>query len=268
MTAPFTPSRRAVLLALGAACVRGVPATLGPLDGPLRLGWRWVPGQVLRARVTVERSTDGRFERRIERWSWLVRAVDDDGVAALHGRLEGLGGARSDVPQPALAPVLERERIARSASVRIGTDGRLHPVASRSCDDVGLPLPPCFADQLPHRLLALPLPTHPIEVHDTWPDPELASAFDALLPERVARTQRGTTRVLEIDARERDSATVVLGSVATIRLQEGPTLSIEGQASWDPTRGRLRERTLAAALVGASGADAPGRLTVHLAFDP
>lgn len=267
-------SRRQLLVAgLAAACTRRAPPRIGHSTEPVRLGWRWVAGQELTYRVRIERTVDGRVERLAQRWTYLVRAVDPDGIATLEGRLIGVGGTIEGVDptasRGAIDRALEPQRAGRTALLRLGTDGRLHPLPAAGCDRLGIPQPACFDAQIVHRLLALKLPQRPLSVHESWSDPAHLAPFDALLPPGVDREHTATSRVLEIDLDPLGPPSVVLGTVALVRPSQGrrssgPVLRIEGVAHWDPERGRLRERTALATLAGSSGPDAPGRLSLHL----
>ncbi len=272
LTVPI--DRRAVLRALGAAALaacapRSAEVATIPSAG-LRLGWRWVPGQELRYLARIERTVDGVVERLAERWTYLVRGVDPAGVAILEATLVGVGGdVRSDSgPLADVDAALSRARGGRTATLRIGEDGRLHPFVDGGCARVGLPVPPCFEAQLPHRLLALPLPITPVAVHDAWDDGQLCAPFDALLPAEVDRDAVATCRVLEVGAEADGRASVILGSSGVVRPRAGPSLTLEGQTTWDPIRGRLRARVLSATLAGATGPGSPGRLTASLSLEP
>ena len=55
------------------------------------LGWRLVPGQEISYAHTARLIRGGDEFSRTEHWSYLVREVNDDGVALLEGRATGLG---------------------------------------------------------------------------------------------------------------------------------------------------------------------------------
>lgn len=234
-TSADPPSRRALLIALAgtAACgLRHAPVPTPIPRGPVRLGWRWVPGMRLVYRSLVRR----RGARRLEEWTYRVEDLDAAGVATLTGRPTGFGAAVEGLGRPELAPLraAEREALPSGVDLRIGLDGRLVACSLRD-----------FAASLPHRCLALRVPRAPIAPHDVWPDTDLAWAFADLLPTEAPPEADVTLRLLELHHEGRHLR-AALETEGGVRAGGGARIHLSGRASWDPERGLLDRRTVRA----------------------
>lgn len=254
------PSRRELLttagLALLGACVPRRSRVGQMLDGPVCLGWRWIRGMELSYDFEERWRHPGGERIRRERWTYLVREVTQ-GNATLEGRLVGLG---SDAPETVVA----RERSTGSVvRLEMTSDGRRIPRAGGPCDATDARAGGrCFGADLPHRLLAMHLPSTQVRPADRWDDPDLEATFAALVPSDEAAVE-ATTELYHLrwDHEERPEA--LLGHSLLAGGSRGPALRVTGRSRWDTVVGILSERSLLARLDQPSGGD-PGELTVQL----
>lgn len=231
-----------------------------PITEPMVLGWRLVPGDQLVYDHSVHwQSSPEESTRRVERWTYLVRDVDEQGIATLEGSLNALGvehildGEVTPEPLLALALAEEKERLSQdSVHVQLAMDGRLIGVSGVS-----------WSDSLSHRLLGLQLSGEGITEQSTWPDPVLARPYADLLPMSLDVEVSGSHRVggLFDDQGELRLSLISEGLVRSP--SGGPQVELEGQGWWDPQTGRLVSRALTARIGNLSMTD-PGTLTIEL----
>lgn len=232
------------------ACVR---PELGPEplaeDGPVLLGWRFVPGAVLHMRLETALNDGAHDVLRREDWDYLVTEVDDQGGAVLRGHLTGLGARVARGGQPAegedftTARDAEKQRLAElETRLELSLDGRL--IAFQGLDG---------ADALPHRLLALQLATEPVTSGARWPDPALARPYAELMPVGLDVTVEAHERLEGLYDRDGAVQARVLteGGVRS-SAEDSPWISLQGEAWWDMRAGQLVERHLEARLEGVS----------------
>ena len=260
------PSRREVLLgACALACApRKAPAP--PLPDRVRLGWRLVPGQQLTYQTDLVRQAPGRTTTRRERWTYLV-TDRERGVCSLRGQLVGLGADSEPTTAPTgvQARLADQRREGDAVDLRLGSDGRLRPLAGLGCRAVGAADPDCFGRHLPHRLLALPLPDAPVGPGDTWEDPGLALPFRPLLPEELEVDADGVCAVSELYQDDTIGPCIDLLSTLLLRT-DGPTLRADGRSTWDLARGTLARRSLRIRVAGLG--PAVGALDLTLTRSP
>ncbi|MBT3221604.1 MAG: hypothetical protein HN348_21190 [Proteobacteria bacterium] len=236
-------SRRRFCLSLSALVASGCrhkPPSLSPIPpGPVTLGWRCVPGMELSYRTVVLRRTQGVTVTRAEEWTYLVQELDNDNIATLSGHLTGFGAGAEVHDEPLPEAILadlrdEEESLAnREATIRISMDGRL-----LWCSETD------FARSLPHRLLALRLPTIPVVPHDEWSDPALTRLFASLLPLDLDIAVDGSARLMELH-HHNEITMATIETQGSVRTQPGgPSLFFTGSALWDAERGIMAERTL------------------------
>lgn len=235
------------------------PKSLAITD-PMVLGWRLVPGdQLVYDHSVLWQSSPQESTRRVERWTYLVRDVDDQGVATLEGSLNALGvehivqGQVTPEPMLALALAEEKERLSQdSVNIQLAMDGRLIGVT-------GVP----WSDSLSHRLLGLQLSGEGITEQSTWPDPVLARPYADLLPMSLDVEVSGSHTVAGLydDQGELRLSLVSEGLVRST--SGGPQVELQGQSWWDPQTGRLVSRTLTAQIGNLSTTD-PGTLEIGL----
>lgn len=232
----------ALLLFFGCLRPAGAPRPM-PLHKPMIFGWRLVPGETLRFAHSSTFDMGDEQRQREEHWEYLVRSVDEDGVALLEGHLTGLGAqlerSGEALPPPTLdaARLEETERLkAATVTLELAMDGRLVSLE-------GLP----WSDSLTHRLLALRLPPDAVEPGDLWPDPVLARPYADLVPMDLDLTVEGEQRFDGFFARDSKPQAHILG-VGAVRVDQGPTLRLQGESWWDPHSGRLQERSLTVVL--------------------
>ena len=80
-----------LLCSLGlAGCAKGGLLVRRPwVNTTVRLGWRWIPGMRMRYRTTVSNQGGEAGPVHMEEWNYVVRAVNEDGLARLEGRRTG-----------------------------------------------------------------------------------------------------------------------------------------------------------------------------------
>lgn len=228
-------------------------------QGPVTLGWRLVPGQILRYELTTETRTGPDTVLRVEHWDYLVTQVDDDGVASLKGSLVALGAelARDGTPQyQGLDPARddERERLGQATvELELAMDGRL--VALHGLD---------WADALPHRLLALRLQEGETLPDARWPDPVLARPYAALMPVGLELTVEGyeTFDGIYQDGDQVLAHITTRGAVKPDTMG-APEVWISGDAWWDTMDGAIERRSLVVSLANVQGE--PGDLALSVA---
>ena len=230
-------------------------------DGPITLGWRWVPGLELSYRTIITRQTNDIVVRRVEEWTYLVRDLGRNTVASLDGRLTGLGAALEarDTPLPEVlyddALSAEREQTENGVQLQIGMDGRV--VSSTLAD---------FDAKLPHLLMAQRLPARSVLPNDEWADPGLASPFTSLLPVEMPLSVDASSRLIEMYIRG-GITLAIIGSHAVIRGPTGgPSLFLRGQSEWNADRGILEKRHMEVTFLPDSTDPVrnPGQLKIEL----
>jgi hypothetical protein len=250
---------------VGAACLAGCPARLPPdlaelPEGPVALGWRWVPGMELAYRTVVVRSTAGIIISRAEQWTYRVRDLDRNDIATLEGRLTAFGaGVEVDGDELPAAwletpSAQERTRSASPVTFRMGMDGRLSDLSVTDIDRA-----------LPHQMLGLRVPTTPVLPYDEWSDLGIARPFTRLLPPRFDPRVQGSARLVELHHRGAGTRAAIDGR-GSIRVTAGPSITITTSASWDADHGVLAERdqTVRFLPTVADRVRDPGELTLTL----
>jgi len=202
----------------------------------------------------------GRVQQsRAEEWTYLVRELDDDGIATLEGHLSGFGaGVEVDeqaLPDGAMSHALEAEREALGpVQIRLGMDGRLHGLSTQQLDR-----------SLPHELLAMRVPATPIRPGELWPEMALVRAFSELVPIDLQIEVRGEAQVVGLSDRG-GVTTVEMSSQGSVRTTDGPSVSVRSTCRWDADRGLLVHRAAEArfAPVERDPIREPGVLSMEL----
>jgi len=224
------------------------------------LGWRLVPGQQLRYRLTTTWEAEDQNRARVEDWTYTVTGVDGRGVAELVGRLTAFGVALDQggeaLTEDRYARAREAERDRRGAEpvgLVLSMDGRLVDVAAGE-----------WSDALPHHVLGLRLPESAVAPGASWPDPTLARPFADLWPPTVDLEVDGH-HTLEGLYREAGVPLAKLVSQGAAGPGAGdlPPIRLEGEAWWDLRVGRLASRSLAVTWETGDGAG-PGTLLLDL----
>lgn len=231
-----------------------------PISEPMVLGWRLVPGdQLVYDHSVIWQAGPQKSTRRVERWTYLVRAVDSQGIATLEGSLTALGVEQildgQVTPEPLLTLALseEKERLSQdSVQILLAMDGRLVEVTGVS-----------WSDSLSHRLLGLQLSGEGIVEQSTWPDPVLARPYADLLPMSLDVEVSGSHRVAGLYDDQGELRLSLLSEGLVRSTNGGPQIELEGQGWWDPQTGRLVYRELTARIGNLSTTD-PGTLTIEL----
>lgn len=240
------------LLASATASCLPKRSLLSDLPTGVRLGWRFVPGQVLAYQLRTTHAQAEAPSTRVERWRFQVVDLVDP-VATLRADL-----IASTDPADRAHPVATR--------MRLGRDGRVTPMIAPDCSAVGVGLRGCFSDHLASRMLALALPHRAVRPGDRWDDPQQTEPFVPVLPDGLDAAPRARCSVADIYRVESGEIRVDIQTDTELRTADGPALSATGTATWDPVRGLLRSRRVRVDLLGA-GPD-PGALDLHLTFDP
>lgn len=231
-----------------------------PITEPMVLGWRLVPGdQLVYDHSVIWQASPKESSRRVERWTYLVRDVDPQGIATLEGSLTAMGVEQildgRITPEPLLTLALseEKERLSQdSVQVLLAMDGRLVGVRGVS-----------WSDSLSHRLLGLQLSGEGITEQSTWPDPVLARPYADLLPVSLDVEVSGSHRVAGLYDDQGELRLSLLSEGLVRSTNGGPQVELEGQGWWDPQTGRLVSRELTARVGNLSTTD-PGSLTIEL----
>ncbi len=224
------------------------------------LGWRLVPGQQLRYRLTTTWEAADQERMRVEEWTYEVTQVDNRGQALLVGQLSAFGVALDTqgraVAESRYSRARQAERDRRSSepvTLTLSMDGRLVELVAGS-----------WSDALPHRLLGLRLPEFGVSPGDDWPDPTLARPFADLWPPSVD---------LEVNGRHGLEGLYRLGGAPMAKvLSQGAAgpgsgdlspIALEGEAWWNLRQGRLHARELQAQWE-TSASRGPGDLQLSL----
>lgn len=249
-------------LLLTLACVRPAPGPeLLAEPGPVLLGWRFIPGDVLRLRLETRFAEGAQVLQRQEEWDYMVTEVDPAGGARLRAHLTGLGARVERDGEPVAgedfeaAREAEKQRLAgHELSMQLTQDGRL--VSLEGVEG---------ADALPHRLLALQLSPETVQPGDRWPDPALARPYAELMPVGMDVRVEAYEQLEGLYARggSVQAHLATEGGVTPTEEQDGPRLRMEGEAWWDLQAGLLVERRLAITLEGLSTGEA-GALEMNL----
>jgi hypothetical protein len=241
--------------------------------GEVSLGWRLAPGMELTYHLRTTHVVGSDTVLRDELWHYLVRRVDDRGTYSLEGRLEALDASivSDGVPldPAALAPAIDEE-LARlePISLSLSLDGRMDQLEAGS-----------WSDALPHRLLALRLPSEPVQAGSRWNDAETARSFTSLIPAARDLDVAGTHRLEELRWHRgsrrpwaaRGELVAVVSTEAMVRPDDArfPTLDIQGSTSWDLEAGRLLQRSLFICERGGTDPDQSGSLQIEMEWvDP
>lgn len=245
-------NRRHLLVLLGAAaCLpKNQPAPLivqpeaPPPTGPIRLGWRWIPGTALTYRTHVTRSRHGLVVEQAEEWRYVAVELDPNGVVYLDATLVGRGLRATRNGVPVDDPRLTVEAPPRMAGVSLRMNG--HLVACTEHDP---------AVSLPHRLLGLDLPAEPSAARRVWSDDTIAVPFVRMFPSRHTLEPVGSTMLASVSPL-REGWLARLEHTATVRGAEGaPTLNVTGATEWRTHPGLLHERRLRCTLQPDVGPD-------------
>ena len=125
-----------------------------------------------------------------------------------------------------------------------------------------------------HRLLALQLPTAPVQAGAQWMDPSSARPFAHPIPSSVPITITGTQRLVSIVlVKDRKSerpkllhppphvrATIETSAAVLPADARFPALDIEGRADWNLASGVLEHRSLEVRERGGEGSGEPSTL--------
>jgi len=240
------------LVASATACCLPKRSLLSDLPTAVRLGWRFVPGQILGYQLRTTHAQAEAPSVRVERWRFQV--VDLVGqVATLRADL-----IASTDPADQAHTVATR--------MRLGRDGRVTPLVAPDCSAVGIGLRGCFSDHLASWMLALALPPRPVRPGDRWDDPQQTEPFVPVLPDGLEAATRSRCTLADIYRVDNGEVRVDIQTDTELRTPDGPALSAAGTATWNPVRGLLLSRRMRVSLLGA-GPD-PGALDLHLTFDP
>ena len=241
---PDQLGRRSFLRLCAAAAVVGcapksveIPSTIP--SGPIRLGWRWVPGEEYNYRTVVEKTTTNALVSRAEQWSYLVRSLDRNNIATLEAHLVGFGaGLTVDnqvVSEPQLAQAIEAEKSRSNQPVQLQIDMNGRLVNLNQSD---------FARGIPHRMLCLNLPKTPINQNQRWANDEVLQPFVKLLPAQLRTQSSAHSQILALRT-TKGRITAVIETSGTVRSEGGDTLiGVMGEAIWNAEHGHLLERTL------------------------
>jgi hypothetical protein len=220
-------------------------------EGEVTLGWRLAPGMELRYRLRATYALEGAVIEREEDWRYLVRSIDDQGTYTLEGQLEDLRSSVLVEGEPIaadrLAPMLAQERARLDASplgLHLSLDGRIDHIDA-----------PSWSDTIPHRMLALRLPSEALEPGSRWDDNETARSFARLSTWGVKLDVAGTHRLDELTWHRsplgplrpgQPSLAASIHTEAMVRPEDARVvmLEIQGTALWDLESGRLHARTL------------------------
>ena len=241
------------------SCGPKTPEVTGPValePTPVLLGWRMVPGDAHRYALTTSWGAGREEVLRVEHWDYLVREVDEQGVATLEGGLVALGAEvlrEGEAYEQGLeaAREAEKERL-ETVTLRIARDGRLVEL-----EGLG------WADALPHRLLALQLADQEVTAGDRWPDPVLARPYTELMPVELDVTVEGYETfegLYQVD--ERVLAKLSTRGAVKPDQMGAPEIWLSGETWWDPVDGVIDSRSLAASLGNVRGE--PGTLQLSV----
>lgn len=242
--------RRDVLLGLASAALVGCPRAPGAVaPGPtraeraapakVRLGWRWIPGTAYTFDSIITRNTGDVLITRGESWTYTARELDSNGVVLLQGMLGGFGAVievnGDPLPEPRMRPAREAARDATPTEVelRMRLTGRL---ISCSIED--------FAGSLPHRLLAMHMPSDPVPPGTSWEDPALALAFAQLIPVELPVRITASTTLSRFGEVEKGWEARLDHQAAISTTDDGPAVLISGYSTWDADLGALTSRRL------------------------
>jgi hypothetical protein len=240
-------------------------------EGQIVIGWRLAPGMELTYRLRSTHTLARDTVVREEVWRYLVRSADADGTFLLEGHLGMLDATMLQDGQPrddlSLDAVLAEERARleqQSTSLLLSDDGRIDRL---DADE--------WSDALVQRLLALRLPTEPIEPGSRWTETDTARAFARLAPPGLEVTFGGTQRFEGLQWEPRDRpvlrapATFLAARIvgeAMLRPADAryPAVDIQSTALWDLEAGRLASRSLQVIERGGTRPEQTGDLTIEL----
>ena len=240
------------------------------IDSAVMLGWRLSTGMDIAYRYVTVLSMGGDTVSRKECWKYLVRSVDGQGAYALEGLFVSLNAGIYHDDRPLPESIIkgrvrtERDRLA-SGPVRLtlSMDGRVEDLETNT-----------WSDTLVHRLLALQLPTAPVQAGAQWMDPSSARPFAHPIPSSVPITITGTQRLVSIVlVKDRKSerpkllhppphvrATIETSAAVLPADARFPALDIEGRADWNLASGVLEHRSLEVRERGGEGSGEPSTL--------
>ena len=209
------------------------------------LGWRLVPGQELNYAYDV-RVFRREFEiGRTEHWNYLVKSVDDQGVAILEGRLTAFGALVLEngtaVSSADLVDVEEAEK-KRLADVRVwvtlSSDGHVQAVDGLDWEDAFL-----------HHQLGFALPRQAVQPGVRWKDPVTLIPLINLLPPEVAVLPKAEA-VLEGFLNQDGQHFALIQTQGSIVAgdKDVPQLTVSTEVQWDLNAGALATRKTTATL--------------------
>jgi len=209
------------------------------------LGWRFVPGQEFNYAYDV-RVFRREFEiGRTEHWNYLVKTVDDQGVALLEARLTAFGalvlenGSPVSTEELADAQESEKKRLSEARVwVTLSTDGHVQAV-----DGVD------WEDALLHHQLGFALPLHAVKPGLRWKDPVTLAPLVNLLPPEVAVLPK-TDAVLERFLYKEGTHLALIDMKGSIVAgdKDVPQLTVSTELHWDMNAGAMAYRKTTASL--------------------
>jgi hypothetical protein len=203
------------LSALGLMACKAPPAPvwLSSVDGPIRIGWRLIPGDPLHYTTTLTRSVGSLSQRKEEFWEYLPMELDENNQTAIRGRR--------------LKPTAPSQQIL----FRLGLSGSLHTTDVKD-----------FSAHLPHSLLGLTLPSEPVSVGESWKDPELLTPFTS--PLNFSVSEDSTATLLEVNRRN-DTTLAAIQSRAILK-KGRQSIRLDGLTLWDTINGIIAQRSVEA----------------------
>ncbi len=232
--------------------------TSAPLDR-VRLGWRWIPGQVHTFESRVGYTLGDATTVRAEAWAYTPRTLDASGLLDIEGQLVGFGANRivrqRPMPEGKLREARDAAREATPTGIRLELrlNGRITGCSTQQRDQA-----------LPHRLLGMHLPSEAVGQGDTWADASLALWLARWLPEDLPTSVEGETQLVALQTATR-GYTAVLKHRATVHtIDGGPTIEIEGTTWWDTEPGAVGRREVEIRLKGSADDEGIGVLRAEI----